>query len=108
MKLRRLLRLLLAAALLAAWQGALLHPIEHIDRAGQLVHVAGTTHDPNEDGGPSALCDAIAAVAGCVGEGPKQLIVPPAGGESVAIAAAGEPRGSPPRYYSSRAPPSLL
>jgi hypothetical protein len=62
---QRVARLALAAALLAAWQAALQHPIEHVDALGEFVHVYGG-HSP-EDGGPDAapLCDLLAALTAC-------------------------------------------
>jgi hypothetical protein len=70
MTLGRYLRLFLAAALLAAWQGALVHPLEHVDERGGHVHVAGA-HQDRDDGdgesGPNPLCDLIAAAGTCVG-----------------------------------------
>jgi len=60
----RLARLALAAVLLAAWQAALQHPIEHVDELGELVHVHG---DHSHDGVPNdgSLCDLLAALTAC-------------------------------------------
>src|SRR5688572_28643051 len=68
---RLLARLVLAAALLAAWQTALVHPLVHVDDHGRLVHV-GHEHGSKSD--PSDLCDALAAVAVCVSDGSKALV----------------------------------
>src|SRR5262245_43604053 len=57
----RALRLLLVLALLGAWQGALVHLIEHVDPAGAFIHLAGTPEDPDQ----KASCDALAALANC-------------------------------------------
>jgi len=108
----RALRLFLAASLLAAWQGALVHPLEHADEHGELVHVtrlaaASTGCDDHDHGdrGPNALCDAIAAVTAVV-DGSIPLFLPIAGRPippaSIAVTA---PRGSDPPAYRSQAPP---
>jgi hypothetical protein len=66
-----LARLLLAAALLAAWQAALEHPIEHVDEHGHLVHVSGANGgdargENDHEGDPSdRLGEALAALAAC-------------------------------------------
>jgi hypothetical protein len=54
-------RLFLIVALLAGWQAALLHPIKHVDSAGNLVHSSGG--DSRQSG--SLLCDALAALTAC-------------------------------------------
>ncbi|HEV3009100.1 MAG TPA: hypothetical protein VGX52_08720 [Burkholderiales bacterium] len=37
--LARLARVFLVVALLAGWQAALQHPIEHVDELGEFVHL---------------------------------------------------------------------
>jgi hypothetical protein len=72
--LARLARVLLAAALLAGWQAALVHPLEHLDGSGALVHLS-----ENQDGHPekSVLCDALAALTACAAQTPlSQPAVP--------------------------------
>ena len=60
MLLARLARVFLALALLAAWQAALQHPIEHVDQLGKLVHL----HDaPSHAGSP--LCDLLDSITAC-------------------------------------------
>lgn len=99
MTLARTLRLILAATLLAAWQGALVHPLEHADGHGGLVHL------PGGDGDADARCDAIAAVATCVG-GRVPLVLPfPVAGAAVLSVAAPAPRAAAPPAYRSQAPP---
>lgn len=110
MTLARALRLVLAAALLAAWQGALVHPLAHVDEHGGFVHVGGGhdghDHEDDEDG-PNALCDAIAAVAACV-DGRILLAVPSPAVADVALAApVAVLRGVPPPAYRSQAPPQV-
>jgi hypothetical protein len=110
MRLQRALRLLLALALLGVWQGALLHPLLHVDLKGAFVHVPGShaPRGPGDKGGSKSLCDAIAAVAACVSGTAKIAVaadpgvasIPPR--ETVALFAA------PPLAYRSQAPPSLL
>jgi hypothetical protein len=59
--LARLVRVLLVVALLAGWQAALQHPIEHVDELGEFVHLhSGHSHEDGSDAGP--LCDALAAL----------------------------------------------
>jgi hypothetical protein len=105
MILRRLATLLLAAALLAGWQSALEHPLEHIDEYGGFVHKSGEHHDSSNADGP--LCDAIAAVAVAVG-----CAAAPAAFAAPEFAAAAEvpSRAQPntPLAPSSRDPPQLL
>ena len=108
--LRRTLRFLLAAVLLAALQGALVHPLKHLNASGGFVHVGGG-HGPNGSGdrnGSNPLCDTIAAVTACVGSSAYSLFVALFGGESLVIGHPGAPRGAPAPAYRSQAPPSLL
>jgi hypothetical protein len=100
-------RLLLAAVLLAGWQSALLHPIEHVDERGAFVHAAGG-HDGHEhEGGgeATALCDAIAAVAAVLG-GHAAAPLPASAGPFAAPAyRGGGTHGAPRLAYRSHAPP---
>jgi hypothetical protein len=59
--LARLARVLIALALLAGWQAALVHPLEHVDERGGFVHLG----DPDGDPDKSELCDALAALTAC-------------------------------------------
>ena len=70
--LRRLARIALAAVLLAGWQGALLHPLQHFDKQGGFVHLADG-HAGDQKSGKSALCDALAALTACAGETPAAV-----------------------------------
>jgi hypothetical protein len=64
----RLARLLLALALLAGWQLALVHPLKHHDSQGGYVHLGdGHSHD-RKSGSADGLCDVIAALAACAPE----------------------------------------
>ena len=74
-----MLQLLLAVALLVAWQGALLHPLEHVNAAGGYVHLAdghGQQNPGNEKSSADPLCDAMAAVALCISTAQPLSIVP--------------------------------
>ncbi len=106
MNLARGLRVLLAVALLVAWQNALVHPIEHVDEAGGFVHLSGG-HDGEQRNGntPAPLCDAIAAVAACVNSGSGLDFASLQGGESPACGIAVVVPGSPLLAYRSQAPP---
>jgi hypothetical protein len=59
----RLARLALAAVLLAAWQAALQHPVEHVDKLGGFVHVPGGSHEDGSDA--ASLCGLLAALTAC-------------------------------------------
>jgi hypothetical protein len=49
--------------LLAGWQAALEHPLEHVDELGEFVHLHGG-HSP-EEGPAGLLCDVLAALTAC-------------------------------------------
>jgi len=102
------LQLALAAVLLLAWQGALLHPLKHHDRAGGFVHLAGSIPDPDKEGGASAQCDALAAVAACVGSAQPLSIFPAGDADRLSDSPGDGARGAPRLGYRSQAPPSLL
>lgn len=77
------LRVLLAIALLAAWQNALVHPIEHVDEAGAFIHLAGGHGDgQRNDNAPDPLCDAVAAITACIGAPAEFVIAVPHGAEA--------------------------
>ena len=67
----RLARGLLVIALLAGWQAALQHPIEHVDELGEFVHLhSGHTYNDGHSDGSEAgsLCDTLAALTVCAPE----------------------------------------
>ncbi len=72
----RLARLVLVLALFAGWQAALLHPLEHVDSHGHLVHLLhghgdghADGHDDEPSSDPSAkLCDALGALTACMAD----------------------------------------
>ena len=102
-------RLLLVLALLAGWQAALVHPLEHVDDHGHLVHVGdGHEHDRDASSDPSAtLCDALSALTACAVQ---------AGFAVAALAVeqrhfsflAGRLRRADPPPFLSQGPPALL
>jgi hypothetical protein len=111
------LQLALAAALLLAWQGALLHPLEHLDERGHFVHLGGADGrdmrgENDRQDGPSdpsdKLGDALASLAACAVAAVGHAALSRCASESTAFSAAPGPRGSPPRFYRSQAPPVLL
>ena len=108
MNLARNLRVLLTVALLAAWQNALVHPIEHVDEAGSSVHLADS-HAPQDHGGqknaPDLLCDAIAAVAACIDGSTGFVFAVPQGVAALCTRQAVRFRGARLLAYRSQAPP---
>jgi hypothetical protein len=105
--------LLLAAALLAGWQGALLHPLEHHDSRGGLVHVAGiygpqsdSQHKSGND--PNALCDVIAALTACVEGSPPIAVAAHQEHDPLPALHRPAPAGATAPPYRSQAPPALL
>lgn len=67
--LARIARVLLALALIAAWQSALQHPVEHVDELGEFVHL----HGGHSDKGGEPLCDLLAALTTCAAQTPVFL-----------------------------------
>jgi hypothetical protein len=66
--LARFARFLLVLALLGAWQSALVHPIEHVDEAGNLVHLGEGSKSVD------ATCGVLATLTACA---PPAVAVPP-------------------------------
>jgi hypothetical protein len=111
MRLRRTLQLLLAVALLVVWQGALLHPLEHVNAAGGYVHLAdghGQKTPGNEKSGADPSCDAVAAVALCIGTAQPLSIAPVSRLELLRDFSSSAARNAPALAYRSQAPPTLL
>ena len=106
----RTLRLALIAALLAAWQGALLHPLGHLDSRGGFVHLAGgqLPDGSGKSGASDPLCDAIAAVGACVAGAQAPAPAAVAATESVPEFSRGAASGAALLAYRSQAPPSFL
>ena len=109
-RLNHLLRLSLAALLLAAWQVALLHPLKHLNSGGGFVHVAGGDSHPDQKKKSVAdpLCHAIAAVAICVEGAPWISPAPAVAQVSNPEFTSSRARSAALLAYRSQAPPSFL
>jgi hypothetical protein len=68
------LRAFLVIALLVAWQGSLLHPLQHVDHSGRLVHLQDG--ETPASGSVDGLCDALAALGACLGASPAASFEP--------------------------------
>ena len=110
MKLTRELRFLLTLALLAVWQGTLLHPLLHADAKGAFVHVPGqhVPKIPGDRNAPDPLCEAIAAAAACVSGSVKIAVGAAAGVDFIHRREIVALFGARPPAYQSQAPPALL
>ena len=106
----RALRILLALALLAVWQAALLHPLQHVDAKGAFVHVPGShlPKSPGDKSGSNASCDAIAAVTACISGAALPAVAAVAEGDNSFRRPAVAPPRAPAPAYRSQAPPALL
>jgi hypothetical protein len=105
--LARLTRVFLAVALLAAWQGALLHPIDHVDGHGGFVHLADGHSRDHDPGGSGSLCDALAALTVCA-PGALQCFVFEPAEDSLSTLSQGAPRLAEAPPFLSQGPPALL
>jgi hypothetical protein len=94
-------RVLLVLALLAGWQSALLHPLQHADERGALIHLGG-----ERDGG-SELCDALGALTACAPESPFRF-EPPTPRQDVALSWVTEWRLPQPPPFFAQGPPVRL
>ena len=102
--LARLARVLLVVALLAGWQAALVHPLQHLDEHGSLVHLDGKGSKPSAK---SELCDALAALTACAPEA-KLAFAAPSAGEQGRPSTATEWRAAIAPPFFSHGPPTLL
>lgn len=111
-----LARAVLALALLAAWQGALLHPLEHVDEHGYFFHLHGADgrdargENERQDApfNPSdRLGDLFAAVNACAPDAPAAF-----GGassdEQIAVLRRGAPRAAEAPPFLAQGPPARL
>ena len=99
-------RLLLVAALLAGWQGALQHPIEHVDELGEFVHLhSGHSHEEGSEAAP--LCDTLAALTACAAEA-HVFIAGHSSDYKVPSHPAGAPRVANPPPFLSQGPPASV
>ena len=105
--LARLARVLLALALLAGWQAALQHPIEHVDELGEFVHLhSGHSHGDGSEAGQ--LCDTLAALTACAPEAAQ----PPVASEQFEYSLPPQHQGAPriaeaPPFFSQGPPASV-
>lgn len=97
-------RLFLMLALLAGWQAALQHPIEHVDGLGTFVHLDdGRSHE-----GSAPLCEILDALTACTPDATPLLLAaeqPPHQFQSRAEVA---PRVAEAPPFLSQGPPALL
>lgn len=100
--LRRFARALLAFALIAGWQAALLHPIQHVDKFGALVHAGERSGSTTE-----LLCDKLAALTACVPEAPALYAAAPPHLPLIEVLQ-DAPRIAQAPPFLSQGPPSLL
>ena len=101
---RLLARLVLAAALLAAWQSSLVHPLQHTDERGGFVHL---DDGHGKKSGASELCDALAALTACVSDAPQGTFAP-AFAEAPHRSSAAALLAAEPPPFLSQGPPTLL
>ncbi|HEY1289093.1 MAG TPA: hypothetical protein VGF58_12260 [Burkholderiales bacterium] len=92
--------------LLAGWQAALQHPIQHVDSKGGLVHV-GDGHSGKKSPDGSKLCDALAALTACAAHSPT-LFESPAEDRHVFRFYTFRPRTAEAPPFLSQGPPALL
>jgi hypothetical protein len=110
-----LARLFLVVALLAGWQAALVHPLEHVDAHGHLVHAGHAHHhDAHGDEGEGApsdpfdkLCDALGALTALASHDAFGFFLDtPA--NAVAERFIDVPRPADPVPFLSQGPPTFL
>jgi hypothetical protein len=104
----RLARLVLALALLAGWQLALVHPLKHLDARGGYVHLGGEHSKDRKSGSADGLCDAIAALAACAPKSAAGLPPPCCRDASPASLDAGLRLAAARPPFLSQGPPALL
>ena len=97
----RLARVALALALIFASQTALLHPLQHVDQVGGLIHV------PGKDKASGPLCDALAALSACVADAPQRFVVAGYPTSILAVHLRVPRLAEAPPFYS-QGPPALL
>jgi len=103
--LRLSVRIFLILGLLAGWQAALQHPIEHVGSLGQFVHLHdGDSQDP--ESGP--LCDALAALTACAPAAIPALLASAPASHSLPIVHADAPRAAEAPPFLSQGPPSSV
>lgn len=106
MLLARLARVFLAVALLAAWQAALQHPIEHVDELGELVHLHDD-HSP-DDSDAGALCDLLDSLTACAPDPVAWAVVAQQFDNPPSSFTYGEPRVAEAPPFLSQGPPTSV
>jgi hypothetical protein len=103
-------RLVLVLALLAGWQAALLHPLEHVDDHGHLVHVVDQhSHDDGDSSDPSSkLCDAFAALTACAPDGAIVFLGCSPASQKASFVFESAPRAAEAPPFLAQAPPTFL
>jgi hypothetical protein len=99
--LARFTRLLLVVALIAGWQSALVHPIAHVDAAGQPVHLGDGSERSN------VSCELLDALTACVSHVAAAVPVFSASDPS-AHYPAGAPRAAEAPPFLSQGPPAAV
>jgi hypothetical protein len=100
-------RIFLILALLAGWQAALQHPIEHVDGLGEFVHVhSGHSHEDGSESGP--LCDALAALTACAPDAMPLLVASQQLEHSPPSLRADAPRVAEAPPFLSQGPPASV
>jgi hypothetical protein len=103
---RALSTALLVVALLAGWQAALQHPIEHVDELGRLVHVHdGHSHEGSDS---QPLCDLLDSLTACAPDAPLLSFSAPAFAELSESGARGAPRPAEAPPFLSQGPPASV
>ena len=108
---------LLAAALLAAWQQALLHPLEHVDEHGHFVHLTAAPgsdargenerHDGQSD--PSdKLGDSLAALTACAPDAAARVVASEPLDLLAAVVSESAPRAAEAPPFLSQGPPASV
>jgi hypothetical protein len=106
--LNRLARVFLAAALLAGWQSALVHPLAHVDKNGGFVHVAdGHQQQKQKKSDTSGLCDVLAALAACA-PGAAKVFTFVSSTQEVPHYSRSVPRAAEAPPFLSQGPPAVL
>jgi hypothetical protein len=102
--LRWVARLALVLVLLSGWTEGLLHPLEHTDEAGRLVHL----HGGGNPAGTAAdkLCDVLGGLP-CL-PAHATLGAPPAASRSIPGASTTIAPGGEPPPFLAQGPPALL
>jgi hypothetical protein len=108
--LRTAARLTLVLALLSGWSAGLLHPFEHVDADGRLVHLFGVSAGGDrQPAAPAAdkLCDVLAGLAACL-PGTAASVPDFGAAQPVAGDFADEPFAAAAPPFFAQGPPTLL